>query len=114
MTDKGKVTEYSYDGMGQITKIQHADGTTSLYSYLSTGEVSESKILSTTGKELSKQTYEYDENGNLTRESLNYPKLKLDRTYEYDKEEQLVKVTEKERNTTRVTQYFYDNVGNRV
>ena len=108
------ITEYHYDGLGQITEIQQGDGSKSAYKYRGTGEIEEAVTYGANGQELSKQQYTYDENGNTIKEELTYPKFKLTKAYEYDEEDQLIKVTEKEKNTTRVTTYLYDNVGNRI
>lgn len=112
--DGTKVTSYTYDGLGRITAVTSPEGTKSTYDYLPTGEIKTAKTVEPNGRRLSEQQYDYDENGNLTKELLIYPKFQLEKTYEYDSEDQLIKATEKESKTTRVTQYFYDNVGNRI
>ncbi|GHU37740.1 hypothetical protein FACS1894192_07410 [Bacilli bacterium] len=101
-------------GAISITAVTSPEGTTSTYEYLPTGEIKLAKTVEPNGRRLSEQQYDYDENGNLIKENLIYPKFKLEKTYEYDAENQLIKATEKESKTTRVTQYFYDNVGNRI
>jgi YD repeat-containing protein len=112
--DGDTITTYRYDGVGQVQEIVYGDATKSSYTYLPTGEISESVTYQANGKVASKQVYAYDENGNIIKEELTYPKFKLTKTYAYDDEDQLIQVTEKEKNTTRVTTYFYDNVGNRI
>ncbi|GHU37735.1 hypothetical protein FACS1894192_07390 [Bacilli bacterium] len=112
--DGDKVTSYTYDGLGRMTAVTSPEGTKSTYEYLPTGEIKLAKTVDPNGRRLSEQQYDYDDNGNLIKENLIYPKFKLEKTYEYDAENQLIKATEKESKTTRVTQYFYDNVGNRI
>ena len=107
-------TTYQYDGLGQVNEINYGDGTKTTYTYTKTGEIATAITYAANQTQLSKQAYIYDKNGNTIQEELSYPKFKLSKAYDYDQENQLIKVVEKENKIQRETSYIYDNVGNRL
>jgi YD repeat-containing protein len=55
------VTEYTYDDNGQVTAVEHPDGSTTAYEWGPMG-----RLLSTTDEEARTTEYEYDDDGNQT------------------------------------------------
>jgi RHS repeat-associated protein len=55
------LTEYTYDDNGQVTAVEHRDGSTTAYAWGPMG-----RLLSTTDEEARTTEYEYDDDGNQT------------------------------------------------
>ncbi len=101
------IVDYDYDATGQLVKKTLGNNTYTTYSYDSAGNLISLINYKPDGSIISSFAYSYNASGLRTSETT----LAGTRTYEYDSNGQLVKVTYLDGN---ITEYLYDSVGNRI
>jgi RHS repeat-associated protein len=109
VADMSGTYEYTYDGLYQLLKATHPDGSRERFKYDPVGNRL-NKVLDAENRLLEDMrfTYEYDASGNQTRE-VNKRTGEV-RTFAYDGENRLVEVREADKSA----QYKYDPFGRRI
>jgi RHS repeat-associated protein len=105
----GEVTQYAYDGAGQLTKVTQADGSSLSYSYDPAHRLTQ--IQDNVGDKI---VYTLDAIGNHTSEQVFDPNgaLAQSRSKLYDNFSRLIQDIGGANPSTEITKYVYDNQGN--
>lgn len=103
------ITTYTYDALNQVKTKQLPNGVQSSYNYDKNGWLIKREE---NGREVSKQTYsyEYDKNGNRTKETKTSSGINETIRYVYDVLNQLISVTDKKGSRA----YTFDEFNNRI
>ncbi|RJQ32079.1 MAG: DUF2341 domain-containing protein, partial [Actinobacteria bacterium] len=105
------VTENTYDAAGNVIFVQafnnNTDGSSTTKGYNTYSYNVAGQLLEKNNKKGARYSYQYDENGNKTKEINNFRNGET--TYEYDKLNRLIKETASDGNWTA---YAYDSFGN--
>nr|WP_233448927.1 RHS repeat-associated core domain-containing protein [Listeria weihenstephanensis] len=110
----GKKTTYDYDANGLPLAIHYSNGTKTTYRYSAIGETEHVETSNKAGKVIASFDYTYDENGNVTKETINQNGTKQVKIHTYDADDQLIDTTIKAGKNTEVITYIYDANGNRT
>jgi len=133
ITGDGKVTRYSYDTLNRVvsiigqsgtigytydksslnTGISYSNGVTSSTSYDAAMRVA-TVIHAKSGNNLSRTDYQYDKNGNRTKETINRNAGAQATTYAFDADDRLTQTTLTTANQTVVVTYTLDAESNRT
>ena len=104
---------YSYDRSGQNTVISYSNGVASSMTYDAAKRVK--LVLHGKGSNvLSRSEYEYDKNGNRSKEVINRLAGAQVTTYAYDTQDRMTQTSVLEAGKTVTTGYKFDAVGNRI
>ena len=101
------IVDYDYDTTGLLSQKTLGNGTYTTYAYDSAGNLTSLINYKPDASVISSFVYTYNASGLRTSETT----LAGTRTYQYDANGQLVKVTYPD---SSVTEYIYDSVGNRI
>ena len=110
-------TKHFYDYIGQLTKEEHSDGSTTMYAYDAFGQLQSMRENEPNGDQRRDIQYGYDPNGNLITERRIATGVNLDKphvSYEYDAANRLTDVTETNGHAVTYQAYGYDTAGNLV
>ena len=110
----GEETEYSYDALGRLLCTLRPNGTKTTYTYNIRGNLNTLENLDEAGNVLSNFSYEYDEQGYITKEAQKSESQTVVRQYTYTDAGELLKFTEKEGMKSASYEYTYDKSGNRI
>jgi len=113
MTSQSGTVSYGYDRSSLNTKVAHGNGVASVTVYdAARRTLSVQHARGSTS--LSRSVYEYDINGNRTRETINRSGAAQVTTYGYDASDRLVKTVVTEVDKAVTSEYGYDAVANRT
>ncbi|MFF5293698.1 RHS repeat-associated core domain-containing protein [Paractinoplanes globisporus] len=108
----GVPTQQGYDGFGNAVRQSDGAGRTTRHDFNAYGDMITEINLAPDGTELRRQTYDHDNNGNVTAVT---DALQKKTTFEYDPLDHLVKQVEPKSATASITTTFgYDAAGNRT
>ncbi|WP_433297556.1 polymorphic toxin-type HINT domain-containing protein [Actinoplanes sp. CA-030573] len=108
----GVTTQQGYDGFGNAVRQTDGAGRTTRHDFNGYGDMVTEIKLAPDGTELRRETYDHDDNGNVTAVT---DALKKKTTFEYNVLDQLVKQIEPTSATTSITTTFgYDASGHRT
>jgi len=118
----GQQTSYAYDNNGRVKQRTLPTGATSSYHYDALGQIEQIRHQTAGGQLLEQLRYSYDAVGNVLRKERQEQGSDEDRPnneakpvtveqYDYDALNQLIRV---EDSSGSITQYAYDEVGNRI
>ena len=118
MTDRRGAQAFGYDNLDRLTSATHPLTLNQSFSYDAVGNRLNNASLHNAGNQLTEDagfTYQYDNNGNLTRKTVKTSGVHTD--YTYDAENRLVKVEEFAAGATTpaaTSTYRYDGLGRRI
>jgi RHS repeat-associated protein len=108
----GRTSTYGYDDADRLTRISSTGPTTTqTYAYDAINQPTAHTLKNSTGTQLAKIDYEWDDDGNLTRKTSTGTAGAGSNTYAYDHAGRLTSWT---RPDSTVTDYEWDDAGNRV
>ena len=116
---KGGVYTYGYDMLGRNTSVKSPNGAVTNYSYDDSDRLVTESYPIESGKANGSKQYTYDNNGNVTSESISNNAVgsstatRRTTNYSYDAKNNLIKVKNVDNNNKECyTEYEYDGVGN--
>ena len=113
VTDNKGTTNYIYDAIGRVTKVEYPNGVSTEYSYDSRNHITNITHKTSTNKTLQSFTYSYDKVGNRIKVAEDSGKTI---EYSYNKVNQLIKelITNDPNGNNSTTTFTYDKAGNLV
>ena len=113
VTDNKGTTNYIYDAIGRVTKVEYPNGVSTEYSYDSRNHITNITHKTSTNKTLQSFTYSYDRVGNRIKV---VEKSGKTIEYSYNKVNQLIKelITNDPNGNNSTTTFTYDKAGNLV
>lgn len=111
--DGGKIT-YEYNARDELTKTTRANLTYTLCEYNELGQLIKIQNRTSKDEEISTFEYEYDNAGQIIKETARNNGKTITRTFGYDVTGELISCVELDNNILTETIYAYDNAGNRI
>ena len=105
---------FQHDAAGRLTKIEHANGSSSTYGYNAAGHLTSITHAKAGGATLAQFNYERDAKGRLTKATETVGSSTTTKAWEYDKDGKLTKETASSQGLSSTCAYQYDAVGNRT
>lgn len=106
--------EYEYDELGNVIKRELPNKTKTLYEYDNNNQLIKLESISSSGVKITDLEYTYNEIGNVIKSKEVIEDEVINKEFEYDKEERLVKSIYSSKKVNKEYQYQYDRVGNKI